>query len=43
MRKGTKRYGSYLEQYKIVEHIANGGNSEVYKVEDTNGNVYALS
>lgn len=42
MRKGTKLYGSYLEQYKIVEHIANGGNSEVYKVEDTNGNVYAL-
>ena len=28
MRKGTKLYGSYLEQ--------------VYKVEDTNGNVYAL-
>lgn len=42
MRKGTKVYGSYLEQYKIIDHIANGGNSEVYKVEDANGNIYAL-
>lgn len=42
MRKGAKLYGNYLEQYKIIDHIANGGNSEVYKVEDTSGNVYAL-
>ncbi len=42
MRKGSKLYGNYLEQYKIIEHLANGGNSEVYKVEDSQGNEYAL-
>lgn len=42
MRKGTKVYGNYLEQYKVIDHIADGGNSEVYKVEDKDGNVYAL-
>ena len=42
MRKGTKLYGSYLEEYTIIEHIANGGNSEVYKVQDLDGQFYAL-
>lgn len=42
MRKGTKLYGNFLEEYKIIEKIANGGNSEVYKVESLNSKVYAL-
>ena len=23
MRKGTKLYGNYLDEYKVIEHIAN--------------------
>lgn len=42
MRKGTILYGNYLDEYKIVEKIANGGNSEVYKVENNDKNIYAL-
>lgn len=42
MRKGAKLYGNFLEEYKIIEKIANGGNSEVYKVESLDGNIYAL-
>jgi len=42
MRKGTKLYGNYLDEYKIIEKIANGGNSEVYKVENIDKNIYAL-
>lgn len=42
MRKGTKLYGSSLEEYIIIEHIANGGNSEVYKVKNSEGENLAL-
>lgn len=42
MRKGTTVYGNYLDEYKIIEKIANGGNSEVYKVENIDKNIYAL-
>lgn len=42
MRIGTKLYGMFLEKYKITEHIANGGNSEVYKVITQDNEVYAL-
>lgn len=42
MRKGAKLYGNFLEEYKVIEKIANGGNSEVYKVESLEGKVYAL-
>lgn len=42
MRKGSKLVSSYLEEYKIIELIQNGGNSEVYKVQTNDGKVYAL-
>ena len=42
MRKGSKLYGSYLEEYEIISKHASGGNSEVYKVKDGEGNTYAL-
>lgn len=42
MRKGTKLFGNFLEEYRIIEHIADGGNSKVFKVEDSTGNKYAL-
>ncbi|HIQ90426.1 MAG TPA: serine/threonine protein kinase [Candidatus Coprosoma intestinipullorum] len=42
MKKGAELYGSLLEQYEITEHIANGGNSEVYKVKNSKGEIYAL-
>ena len=42
MRKGNKLVSSYLEKYKIIELIQNGGNSEVYKVQTNDGKVYAL-
>lgn len=42
MRKGSNVYGNYLEKYKIIDHIADGGNSHIYKVEDSNGKIYAL-
>ena len=42
MRKGTKLFGNYLEEYKIVKHIADGGNSQVYKVENHSGEIFAL-
>ena len=42
MRKGTKLYGNYLDEYKVIEHIANGGNSEVYKIQNSDGEIFAL-
>ena len=42
MRKGEKLYGSYLEKYEIISKHASGGNSEVYKVKDSEGNICAL-
>lgn len=42
MRKGSILYGNFLDKYKIVEHIADGGNSRVYKVETVNDDIYAL-
>ncbi len=42
MRKGSKLHSSYLEEYEIISKHASGGNSEVYKVKDSEGNTYAL-
>ena len=42
MKKGAELYGSFLERYEVTEHIANGGNSEVDKVRDSKGEIYAL-
>ena len=42
MRKGTKVVGIYLDEYKVINKIADGGNSEVYLVTDVDGNEYAL-
>ena len=42
MRKGAKLYGNYLDEYKVIEHIANGGNSEVYKIQNSDGEIFAL-
>lgn len=42
MKKGTSIISSYLNKYTVVEHINNGGNSEVYKVQDESGLIFAM-
>lgn len=42
MKKGTKLYGSYLEEYKVIELVATRGNLEVYKVQNSDAQMYAL-
>lgn len=39
---GRKLYGNYLDEYTIIEKIGDGGNSAVYKVEDSDKNIFAL-
>lgn len=42
LKKGDTLISSYLEEYIIIKECGEGGNSNVYKAKEKNGNIYAI-